>query len=92
MPLTDREIPVIADDYVDMSFGTGCLKVTPAHDFNDFEIAKRHKLEFLNILNKDGTLNKNVPKKYQKLTMLAARNIIIEDLDHANLLVGSEKH
>jgi valyl-tRNA synthetase len=92
LPLTDREIPVIADDYVDMSFGTGCLKVTPAHDFNDFEIGKRHKLEFLNILNKDGTLNENAPKKYQNLKMLEARKIIIEDLDQANLLVGSEKH
>jgi valyl-tRNA synthetase len=92
LPLTDREIPVIADDYVDMSFGTGCLKVTPAHDFNDFEIGKRHKLEFLNILNKDGTLNENVPKRYRNLKMLEARKIIIEDLDQANLLVGSEKH
>jgi valyl-tRNA synthetase len=92
LPLTKREIPVIADYYVDMSFGTGCLKVTPAHDFNDFEIAKRHKLEFLNILNKDGTLNENVPKKYQNLKMLEARKNIIEDLDQANLLEGSEKH
>ena len=92
LPLTKREIPVIADDYVDMSFGTGCLKVTPAHDFNDFEIAKRHKLEFLNILNKDGTLNENVQKKYQNLKMLEARKNIIEDLDQANLLEGSEKH
>ena len=92
LPLTDRDIPVIADDYVDMSFGTGCLKVTPAHDFNDFEIGKRHKLEFLNILNKDGTLNENAPKKYQNLKMLEARKIIIEDLDQANLLAGSEKH
>ena len=92
LPLTDREIPVIADDYVDMSFGTGCLKVTPAHDFNDFEIGKRHKLEFLNILNKDGTLNENTPKRYQNLKMLEARKIIIEDLNQANLLVGSEKH
>ena len=92
LPLTDREIPVIADDYVDMTFGTGCLKVTPAHDFNDFEIGKRHKLEFLNILNKDGTLNENAPKKYQNLKMLEARKIIIEDLDQANLLAGSEKH
>ena len=92
LPLTGREIPVIADDYVDMSFGTGCLKVTPAHDFNDFEIGKRHKLEFLNILNKDGTLNENVPRKYQNLKMQEARKIIIEDLDQANLLAGSEKH
>ena len=92
LPLTDREIPVIADDYVDMSFGTGCLKVTPAHDFNDFEIGKRHKLAFLNILNKDGTLNENAPKKYQNLKMLEARKIIIEDLDQANLLAGSENH
>ena len=92
LPLTDREIPVIADDYVDMSFGTGCLKVTPAHDFNDFEIGKRHKLAFLNILNKDGTLNENAPKKYQNLKMLEARKVIIEDLDKANLLAGSEKH
>ena len=53
LPITGREVPVIGDDYVDMNFGTGCLKITPAHDFNDFEIAKRHKLDFLNILNKN---------------------------------------
>ena len=63
IPILSKEIPIIYDDYVDIDFGTGCLKVTPAHDFNDFEIGKRHKLEFLNILNKDGTLNENAPKK-----------------------------
>ena len=80
LPLTDRTIPIIADDYVDMAFGTGCLKVTPAHDFNDFEIAKRHKLEYLNILNKEGRLNENTPRKYQNLDTKEARRLILEDL------------
>ena len=92
LPLTDREIPVIADDYVDMSFGTGCLKVTPAHDFNDFEIAKRHSLAYLNILNKDGTLNEKVPQKYQKLSMKAARKVILQDLDEEKLLIETKDH
>ena len=92
LPLTDRTIPIIADDYVDMTFGTGCLKVTPAHDFNDFEIAKRHKLEYLNILNKEGRLNENTPRKYQNLDTKEARRLILEDLSNANLLLGKEKH
>ena len=92
LPLTDRTIPIIADDYVDMAFGTGCLKVTPAHDFNDFEIAKRHKLEYLNILNKEGRLNENTPRKYQNLDTKEARRLILEDLSNANLLLGKEKH
>ena len=92
LPLTDREIPVIADDYVDMSFGTGCLKVTPAHDFNDFEIAKRHSLAHLNIINKDGTLNEKVPQKYQKLSMKAARKVILQDLDEEKLLIETKDH
>tara|TARA_Y100000816_G_C26104358_1_gene586279 strand:+ start:517 stop:3249 length:2733 start_codon:yes stop_codon:yes gene_type:complete len=92
LPITGREVPVIGDDYVDMNFGTGCLKITPAHDFNDFEIAKRHKLDFLNILNKNGTLNKKVPEKYQGLSSLEARKLILEDLQKKNLLIKKENH
>ena len=60
--MIDREIPIIGDDIVDVEFGTGCLKITPAHDFNDYKIGKKHDLEFINILNKDGKLNENVEK------------------------------
>lgn len=63
LPLTDREIPVIADDYVDKEFGSGCVKITPAHDFNDFEVGKRHNLEQINIMTKTAHLNDNVPEK-----------------------------
>ena len=59
VPLIDRTIPIIFDDYVDMDFGTGCLKITPAHDPNDYEIGKKHNLEVINILNSNGTLNEN---------------------------------
>ena len=61
LPIVNREIPIIADEYVESEFGTGCVKITPAHDFNDFEIGKRHDLSPINILNLDGTLNQNVP-------------------------------
>ena len=64
LPLTDREIPIIGDEFVDMEFGTGCVKVTPAHDPNDFDVAKRHNLKFINIMNEDASLNSEVPKKY----------------------------
>ena len=67
LPLTDREIPVIGDEFVDMEFGTGCIKVTPAHDPNDFDIGKRHDLEFINIMNDDASRNSNVPEKYRNL-------------------------
>ena len=81
LPLVDREIPIISDDYVDSEFGTGCVKITPAHDFNDFEIGKRHDLEIINILNFDGTLNKNVPEKYQGLNIETGRKKDLDDLE-----------
>ena len=68
LPLTDREIPVIADEYVDKEFGTGCVKITPAHDPNDFEVGKRHNLEEICIMNDDATIS--VPGKYQGMPFL----------------------
>ncbi|MHC4944365.1 MAG: valine--tRNA ligase [Planctomycetota bacterium] len=85
LPLLNREIPVIADDYVKRDEGTGCLKVTPAHDPNDFEIGKRHELEFLNILNADGTLNENAGP-YQGMDRLKARPRVVEDLEAQDLI------
>ncbi|MCE3044329.1 valine--tRNA ligase [Legionella sp. 16cNR16C] len=92
LPLCDREIPVIADDYVDMEFGSGCVKITPAHDFNDHEIGKRHKLESINILTKKATINKNAPVKYQGMDRFIAREQILKDLTDAGLLVKAEPH
>jgi valyl-tRNA synthetase len=80
LPLTDRDIPVIFDTYVDKNFGTGALKVTPAHDPNDWELGKKHDLKVINILNPDGTLNENVPEKYRGLPVKKARSVVIKDL------------
>ncbi len=92
VPLVNREISIIADEYVESEFGTGCVKITPAHDFNDFEIGKRHKLPFINILNFDGTLNENVPEKYQNMTVIEARNLVIKDLEQLKQLSKIEDH
>ena len=81
LPLVGRKIPIIADKYVDPEFGTGCVKVTPAHDPNDFLIGERHNLEFINIMNEDASMNSNVPNKYQKLTREEARKTVINDMD-----------
>ncbi len=78
IPLANREVKVIADNYVSMEQGSGALKVTPAHDFNDFDIGKRHNLEFINILEKNGKLNKNVPKEFIGLDRFKARTLIIK--------------
>ncbi len=86
LPLTDREIPVIADSYVDKEFGTGCVKITPAHDPNDFEVGKRHNLEEINILNDDGTMNDKCGK-YAGLDRYEARKQMVEDLKEQGLLV-----
>ena len=91
LPLTGKEIPIIADDYVDKEFGTGMVKITPAHDPNDWEVGKRHKLEVINLLNPDGTLNENVPEKYRGLKCEQARKLVIEDLTEAGLFKGEEK-
>ncbi len=86
LPLTGRLIPIIADEYSDPEKGTGAVKITPGHDFNDFEVGKRHKLELINILNKDGTLNDSVPAPYRGLSTQAARKKVLADLEAAGLL------
>lgn len=91
VPLCNREVPIIADEYVDMEKGTGCLKVTPGHDFNDFEIGKRHNLTTLNILNKDGTLNQ-YGLEWQGLSCHKARPKIVEKLQALGVLVDVKKH
>lgn len=90
LPLTGRKLNIIGDNYVDIKFGTGCLKVTPAHDPNDWEIGGRHNLEKINILNDNGTLNNNVPEKYRGLSCKDARKLVLSDLDAAGLFVGDE--
>ncbi|MBA2648758.1 MAG: valine--tRNA ligase [Legionella sp.] len=92
LPLCDRYIPVIADEYVDPEFGSGCVKITPAHDFNDHLIGKRHQLPTINILTKKAAINKNAPIKYQGMDRFVARDQIIEDLEAAGLLVKTEPH
>lgn len=90
LPLTDREIPVIADEYVDKEFGTGCVKITPAHDPNDFEVGKRHGLEEIVILNDDATVN--VPGPYFGMDRYEARKAMVEDLKNQGLLVKVVPH
>jgi valyl-tRNA synthetase len=92
LPLTDREIPVIADDYVDREFGTGCVKITPAHDFNDWQIGARHKLTPITILTLDAKVNDNAPEKYRGLDRFAARKAVLADLEAVGLLVETKKH
>ncbi|MDO5127034.1 MAG: valine--tRNA ligase [Eubacteriales bacterium] len=91
LPLTDREIPVIADAYVDKEFGTGCVKITPAHDPNDFEVGKRHNLEEINILNDDATIN-SLGGKYAGMDRYEARKAMVADLDAQGLLVKVVPH
>ena len=92
LPLTNREIPIISDEFVDPEFGTGCVKVTPAHDPNDFAMGERHDLKFINIMNDDASLNKNVPKKYEGLSREKARKIILEDINELGLLEKVEDY
>lgn len=91
LPLTDREIPVIADEYVDKEFGTGCVKITPAHDPNDFEVGKRHNLEEITIMNDDATMNEKCGK-YAGMDRYEARKAMVEDLDELGLLVKVADH
>ena len=86
LPIVSREIVIVADEYADPEKGTGAVKITPAHDFNDFQVGKRHNLESINILNTNGTLNKNTPKVYQGLTIVKAREKIISDMEELGLL------
>jgi valyl-tRNA synthetase len=92
LPLCDRTIPVIADDYVDKDFGTGVVKVTPAHDTNDYQVGQRHKLEMICVLNLDATINTNAPEKYQGLDRFVARKAVVADLEAAGALVEVKKH
>ncbi|KAM3108241.1 valine--tRNA ligase [Phormidesmis sp. 146-33] len=91
LPLVYREIPIIGDEFVDPSFGTGCVKVTPAHDPNDFEMGKRNNLQFINILNKDGTLNENAGE-FQGQDRFVARKNVVKRLDAEGLLVKIEDY
>lgn len=92
LPLCDREIPIIADPYVDTEFGTGALKVTPAHDVNDYEIGNRHNLEQLTVFTRDGYINENAPEKYVGLSRSDCRQQVVEDLQNADLLVKIVPH
>ena len=91
LPLTDREIPVIADEYVDKGFGTGCIKITPAHDPNDFEVGKRHDLEIIKVMNDDATMN-SYAGKYEGMDRYECRKAMIKDLEDMGLLVKTEDH
>ncbi|MFZ2336460.1 MAG: valine--tRNA ligase, partial [Sideroxyarcus sp.] len=92
LPLCDRTIPVIADDYVDKEFGTGVVKVTPAHDFNDYAVGQRHKLEMISILTLDAKINEHAPKQYQGMDRFVARKQICADLEAAGLFIKADKH
>jgi len=92
LPLTDRTLPIIADRYVDSEFGTGVVKITPAHDFNDHEMGRRHDLELINILNPDATLTDDMPEAYRGLDRFVARKRIVADLDAAGLLDKIDDH
>ena len=92
LPLTGREIPIIADPYVDREFGSGCVKVTPAHDFNDYAVAQRHQLPMINILTLDAKINENGAAKYRGLDRFEARKQIVIDLESLGLLEKTDKH
>jgi valyl-tRNA synthetase len=92
LPLTERELPIIADTYVDPKFGSGCVKITPAHDFNDYELGQRHSLPMINIMTLDAALNDSVPAPYRGLDRFAAREKILADLDSLGLIERIEPH
>jgi valyl-tRNA synthetase len=92
LPLVGREIPIIGDDYVDPEFGSGCVKITPAHDFNDAEVGNRHNLEQINILTIDAAINDNAPEKYRGLDRYAARKQIVADFEALGLLETIQDH
>ncbi|OOC11055.1 valine--tRNA ligase [Thioalkalivibrio halophilus] len=92
LPLVGREIPIIADDYVESEFGSGCVKITPGHDFNDYAMGQRHDLPVINILTIDACLNDSVPEAYRGLDRYEARKRVVADLDHLGLLEKTEDH
>jgi valyl-tRNA synthetase len=92
LPLTDRELPIIADSYVDPAFGSGCVKITPAHDFNDYEVGQRHGLPLINIMNPDASLNDSVPAPYRGLDRVTARARVLADLQALGLIERIEAH
>ncbi len=92
LPLTGRTIPIIADEYVDASFGTGCVKITPAHDFNDYLVGQRHGFEPVNVLTLDAKMNDNAPEAYRGLDRFEARKRILADLQQQGLLVSEKPH
>ncbi|BAL23958.1 valine--tRNA ligase [Azoarcus sp. KH32C] len=92
LPLCDRDIPIIADEYVDREFGTGCVKVTPAHDFNDYAVGLRHKLPMISILRLDAHVSDDAPEKYRGLDRFVAREVIVQDLEALGLLAEIKPH
>jgi len=92
LPLSDRLIPIIADDYVEREFGTGAVKVTPAHDFNDYAVGQRHKLPLISVLTLDANINDAAPEKYRGMERFAARKAVVADLEAQGLLVETRKH
>ena len=92
LPLCDRSIPIIADDYVDQEFGTGCVKITPAHDFNDYEVGKRHNLPIINVFTDNAAINSSAPDCYQGLDRFDARARIVADLEALGLVEKIEPH
>jgi valyl-tRNA synthetase len=92
LPFSNAVIPIIADEHVDIAFGTGCVKVTPAHDFNDYAIGMRHNLAIKNILNNDASLNENVPAEFQNLDRFEARKLVVTQLTANKLLIKTEPH
>ena len=92
LPLTDREIPIIADSYVDKEFGTGCVKITPAHDLNDYAVGQRHQLAMICIMTLDAKINENAPAAYQGMDRFVARKQIVADLDAQGLLAEVKPH
>ena len=92
LPLTGRKIPIVADDYVDPTFGSGCVKITPAHDFNDYAVGQRHDLPLINIFTPDARINENAPSRYQGMDRFDARKKIVTDLEEAGLLDEVKAH
>ncbi|HEY8509764.1 MAG TPA: valine--tRNA ligase [Steroidobacteraceae bacterium] len=92
LPLTDRLIPIIADEYVDAAFGSGCVKITPAHDFNDYEVGQRHSLPMINIFTPQAQLNENVPERFRGLDRFEARKRVLRELEDQGLLEKTERH